>query len=135
MITPVFLDASFWIALRDPREPWHTRAQQATRTILSQKLPFIFTSFVLAETHANFTRAPKIRIQILNDAQRNPTLRSEQVLPADEAQAIELLRRQHDKNYSYCDAVSFMVMRRLGLRRAASFDEHFRQFGEFEIIS
>lgn len=71
---------------------------------------------------------------ILNDLWHNPVLRIEEVTIDDQDQAIELLRSRRDKAYSLCDAISFIVIRRLGVRRAASFDEHFRQFGEFEIV-
>ncbi len=130
----VLLDASFWIALRDTREPCHTRAREATKQLLVSRIQFAFTSLTLAEAHAYFSRSPLIRIQVLDDAQRNPVLHWEPVFPADETEAIRLLRQHQDKSYSFCDAVSFVVMRRLGLRRAASFDDHFRQFGEFDVI-
>ncbi|MGH7978612.1 MAG: hypothetical protein ACREE6_04510 [Limisphaerales bacterium] len=48
--------------------------------------------------------------------------------------AIELLRVNRDNTYPLCDALSFVIMRRLVIRRAVSFDKHFHQFGEFEII-
>jgi predicted nucleic acid-binding protein len=130
----VLLDASFWIALRDPREPWHGRARQATLELLKSRTLFVFTTLILAETHAYFSRSPAISAQILDDAERNPTLHWEAITPSDEAEAIRLLRTHRDKSYSLCDAVSFALMRRLALRRAAALDEHFRQFGEFEII-
>jgi len=38
------------------------------------------------------------------------------------------------QSYSLCDAVSFVVSN-AWLKQALAFDEHFRQFGEFEIIS
>jgi predicted nucleic acid-binding protein len=31
--------------------------------------------------------------------------------------------------------LSFVVMRRLEIKQVATFDEHFRQFGEFEVLS
>src|SRR5690349_2259180 len=103
----VLLDASFWIALRDPREPWHTQARQATIDLLKQRTSFVFTTLVLAETHAHFARSSAIRTQILDDAQQNPTLHWEPITPTDEAEAVRLLREQRDKSYSLCDAVSF----------------------------
>jgi predicted nucleic acid-binding protein len=48
---------------------------------------------------------------------------------------VKLLRENQDKTYSFCDAVSFVVIKRLHLRRAASYDDHFRQFGGFEVLS
>ncbi|MCX8155750.1 MAG: PIN domain-containing protein [Verrucomicrobiae bacterium] len=130
----VFLDASFWIALRDMREPAHSQAVAMTRQLLSMRQGFVFTSFILAETYAYFSRSLKMRLQILDDAEKNPVMRWEPVLAEDEQEARRLLRRYADKSFSYCDAVSFALMRRLGLERAATFDKHFRQIGGFGII-
>lgn len=130
----VLLDASFWIALRDPREPWHSRARQATVELLKNRTLFVFTTLILAETHAHFSRSRAISAQVLDDAERNPTLHWEPITRADESEAVRLLREHRDKSYSLCDAISFTLMRRLELNRAATLDEHFRQFGEFEII-
>ena len=136
MSPQVLLDASFWIALRDPREPWHrTGPAYAAEELLRRRArSCVFTSFVLAETHAHFSRSPAIRIQILDDAQQNPAMRWETVSQGDELAALALLRGNRDKQYSLCDAISFVVMRRLEIPRAAAFDSHFRQFGEFEIV-
>jgi predicted nucleic acid-binding protein len=134
MTPQVLLDASFWIALRDAREPWHQRARRATEQLLRNRTRLVFTSFVLAETHAYFSRSAALRAQILDDAEQNPTLIWEPVLPSDETHAVVLLRQHRDKQYSLCDAISFVLMRRLGIARAATFDGHFRQFGEFEIV-
>jgi len=130
----VLLDASFWIALRDAREPWHGQARRAAEDLLHHHTRFVFTSFILAETHAYFSRSAAMRRQILDDAEKNPALRWEPVLRSDEIAALALLRQHRDKEYSLCDAISFVLMQRLGLRRAAAFDNHFRQFGGFEIV-
>ncbi len=134
MTGQVLLDASFWIALRDSREPRHSQARQAAENLLRQRIRFVFTTFILAETHAYFSRSAAMRGQILDDAQRNPALRWEPVSHSDETAAVALLRQQRDKEYSLCDVISFVVMRRLGISRAASYDGHFRQFGGFEIV-
>jgi uncharacterized protein len=130
----VLLDASFWIALRDAREPWHSTARRLAEDLLRQRTRFVFTSLILAEALAHFSRSMLMRKQLMDDAQTNPAMGWEPVPHADELAALDLLRRHGDKSYSFCDAVSFVVMKRLGIQRAASFDEHFRQIGEFEII-
>lgn len=134
MTGKVFIDSSFWIALRDWREPWHEKARQLTRQLLAERTQLVFTSLVFAEVHAHFTRSSQIRLQVINDAQQNRAMKWEPISPVEESEALELLRQHIDKQYSFCDAVSFVVMRRRGLQRAASFDKHFRQVGEFEVI-
>jgi uncharacterized protein len=131
----VFIDSSFWIAYRDKKDAYYGVAHQRLRELLRQKIVFMTTMPVICEVHARFARNQRTREQVLNDLCKNPLVRMEDVLHQDRNQAIELLRIHTDKTYALCDALSFVVMRRLGIRRAASFDRHFKQFGEFEIVS
>ena len=130
----VLLDSSFWICLRDERESNHASASALARDLVKERVRFVVTPLVFAETHAYFSRAALRRQQILDDVENNPIISCEPLFPADQTEAIRLLRQHKDKSYSLCDAISFVVMGRLGVRRVASFDEHFRQFGEFEVI-
>src|SRR4051794_34638762 len=102
MAGQVFLDASFWIALRDLREPWHERARNLTAQLLANRTQLVFTALVFAEVHAHFTRSPRIRLQVMNDAQHNRAFKWEPVSSADELEALELLRQHNDKQYSFC---------------------------------
>lgn len=45
------------------------------------------------------------------------------------AQALNLLRERPDKEWSLCDAVSILLMRRRGLTDALTTDHHFEQAG------
>jgi predicted nucleic acid-binding protein len=58
----------------------------------------------------------------------------ERVRRADEERAITILKKQKDKTYSFCDALSFSVMERLGIADAVAFDRHFREYGRFNIL-
>lgn len=131
----VFLDASFWIAYRDERQERHSEARQILIEIFRSR-PRIVTTFpVLCEIQAHFSRHPKKRPLVLEDLWNNPIVTLEPVTHQDQEEAISILRTQVDKAFSLCDATSFVIMRKLGLSQVLSFDEHFRQFGEFEIIS
>ncbi len=44
-------------------------------------------------------------------------------------EAIRLLEARPDKDYSLCDAVSFVLMKQRGLREALTTDHHFEQEG------
>jgi predicted nucleic acid-binding protein len=52
----------------------------------------------------------------------------------DEARAIAILRDHQDKAYSFCDALSFAVMERLGVTEVIAFDRHFREYGRLTIL-
>lgn len=135
MNAPVFLDASFWIAYRDERQDFHAQSQRILAELFRQRLRFVTTLPVLCEIHAHFSRSEKKKQVILRDFDANPLVQIEAVTPADQQSAFELLRQHSDKAYSLCDALSFVVMGRLGLQRVLSFDDHFRQFGKLEVFS
>ena len=42
------------------------------------------------------------------------------------------MRAHSDKFYSLCDALSFVVMERIGITDAISFDRHFREYLRIE---
>jgi predicted nucleic acid-binding protein len=130
----VFADASFWIGLRNLRDQFHLDAVRLSKLLIGQRVHLVITPLVFAEVHAHFCRARQSRERVIRDCWDNPIVRIEQPLPSDQRQALEILRAQSDKSYSFCDAVSFAVMLRLKIGAAVSFDQHFRQFGHFKII-
>lgn len=134
MSNSVFVDASFWVVYRDPDEFRRPLAQKIVADLFRQKAFMVTTLPVVCEIHAYFSRRPSIRQTILKDLCDNPIVIVEEISQQDQKSARELLDMNHDKTYSLCDALSFVVMRRLNVRRAVSFDKHFRQFGEFEVI-
>jgi len=61
-----------------------------------------------------------------------------EVVWVDEAMhrsALVLLRRQIDKTYSLCDAVSFLLMEQYGLTEALTTDHHFEQAGFVRLLN
>ena len=134
MDSRVFLDASFWIAYREPREERSPRAHEILRQLFQARSRFVTTFPVLCEIQAYFSRHAARRLTVLADLWQNPIVDFEDVTYRDQQSAISLLRDHRDKSFSLCDASTFVVMRRLGLRRVLTFDHHFRQFGHFDII-
>lgn len=48
--------------------------------------------------------------------------------------AVELLKKRPDKNYSLCDAVSFVIMRQRGITDSLTTDKHFEQEGFIRLL-
>ena len=135
MTNRVFLDSSFWITYREESEARHLEAQKLLAELFRQRTHFVTTLPVVCEVHATFSRNRRKRAHVLNDLCQNPLVTIEEISHQDQEAALELLQANHDKTYPLCDAISFVVMRRLKITRAAAFDNHFRQFGEFEVLS
>jgi hypothetical protein len=54
------------------------------------------------------------------------------VRQSDFDEAWQVYRRFDDKGWSFVDC-SYAVIKRLSIKRAFAFDEHFRQFGDIEV--
>ncbi|MSU21154.1 MAG: PIN domain-containing protein [Pedosphaera sp.] len=134
-MSAVFIDSSFWITFRDKAETQHPNARRMGAELARQRAPLISTTFVFAEVHAYFSRSIQLREQVISDFWERGVIRLIDPAYSDQQEALEILRQSQDKDYSFCDVVSRIVMRHQKLRRVASFDDHFRQFGEFEVIS
>jgi predicted nucleic acid-binding protein len=130
----VFLDASFWIVYRDEKGDGHASAKQTVERLFQQRTHFVTTLPVICEIHAYFCRSLVKRERALKDFWNNPVVTIEEISHQDQIAAIELLQQHRDKTFSLCDAVSFVVMRRLNLSRVLARDNHFRQTGEFQIV-
>jgi uncharacterized protein len=68
------------------------------------------------------------------DSVEQSALHVERIRRIDETKAVTLLRSHGDKTYSLCDALSFVVMERLGIVEAVAYDRHFREYGRFLIL-
>jgi uncharacterized protein len=134
MTSRIFLDASFWIVYRNERELLYPIARRTIGELFHQRVHFVTTLPVICEVHAYFARFQAEREMVLKDFYGNPIVTIQEASHHDQTKALELLRTHDDKSYSLCDALSFVVMRRLHLKRVLAFDNHFRQFGEFEVI-
>jgi uncharacterized protein len=134
-MNPVFIDSSFWITYREANEARWPAAQRIVTDLFRQRVHFVTTLPVLCEIHAAFSRSLRKRTQILKDLCQNPLVTIESVSHQDQTAALELLSLHKDKTYPLCDAISFVIMRRLKIKRVAAFDVHFRQFGEFDILN
>lgn len=132
-MTPVFLDTVGLIALWDEDDQWHGAAQAGFSRFAESRAPVITTSFILLECGNAASRRPyrehvwKLRGELERvGAVIHPTR-------DDWESAWEAYRSGGSGNAGIVDHVSFVVMRRLGIRRAFTNDRHFAAAG-FEAL-
>lgn len=128
----VFVDTSGFYASLNRRDAHHRHAAQLFHQAQTEQWLLFTTNFVIAESHAliliRMGRGHAWRfLQAITTGQIN-IIRAE---PDDERRARAIIEQYHDKDFSYCDALSFAVMERLEIREAIAFDDHFRQYGQF----
>jgi len=124
----VFLDTSGLLCYQYAGETQHLQALHLFESS-GRKLT---QSYVLAEFLALVTARRLHRAQALAFLQSLPQHPLVEIVWVDRIlheQAIALIEARPDKNYSLCDAVSFVLMKERGLQEALTTDHHFEQEG------
>jgi predicted nucleic acid-binding protein len=134
----LFVDTSGWAGLIHRQDPFHAEADRLYREAFTHNRRILTTDYVLAElvpllgSHYKLTRPAVIAAvgAILSD----PHIAVLRTDPATFDAAWRLLTQRQDKEWSVTDAISFVVMGRLGLNDALTSDRHFEQAGFVRLL-
>lgn len=129
----IFVDTSFWIALRNRRDARHDEAVRLLRTYADRRL--LTTNHVRGETWTYLRRRAGHRsaVDFLDVVERSARVQLFIVFDALEQEALRWLRRHDERECSFVDATSFASMRSLGIHEALAFDGDFSAAGFHEL--
>ncbi len=130
----LFVDTAGWMACADENDPAHRRAAKSRDQWLESGGILVTTDSVVDETLTLIRRRLGLAAaeRWWEQVEGSPRLRCEWIGldRADKARA--LFFRYRDKDYSFTDCTSFVVMKELQLKQALTTDRHFTQMG-FEL--
>jgi predicted nucleic acid-binding protein len=129
----IFVDTSFWVALRNRRDQRH---QEASALLAAHHAsPLVTTNHVRGETWTFLRRRAGhlAAVGFLDALDRSPRVRVVMTTPDVESEALRWLRRHDEREYSFVDANSFATMRSMRIRRALAFDGDFAAAGFQEV--
>ena len=129
----IFVDTSFWVALRNRRDSHHELAARLMRD--HQDATLIVSNHVRGETWTYLRRRAGhgSAVAFLDAMDRSPRVRLHRTTEAQEARSLRWLRMRDEREYSFVDATSFAIMRDLKIRRALAFDGDFSAAGFVEL--
>jgi predicted nucleic acid-binding protein len=129
----IFVDTGAWFAFVVPTDPNHTAARAWLET---NSDVLITTDYVVDETLTLLRARGESRRSIeLGDSFFDGSVGVVYRLSeTDLLTAWDVFRLYHDKEWSFTDCTSRVVMQRLEITRAIAFDKHFRQFGTVEVL-
>ena len=127
MLDDVFVDTSAWVALADKDDSHHKDAASIYPSIFKNHKQLVTSNLIIAETYIILLKElrHKAAIEFLERTKASPrilTIYSNQNI---EAEAEGILVKYVDQDFSYTDAVSFVIMKRQKIKKAFCFDKHF----------
>ncbi|MDE2926729.1 MAG: PIN domain-containing protein [Acidobacteriota bacterium] len=131
----IFVDTAAWIAAADSADISGPSVREARDRWLSEGGILVTTDYVVDETLTT------IRFRLGLDAaeawwrqiEGSTRRRIESVGEARRERARSLFFGYRDKDFSFTNCCSFVVMRELRIRRVLTLDHHFRRMG-FEVV-
>ena len=128
----IFVDSSFWIALAIPRDRLHAAAIRLGDSYAEDAL--MTSNLVCGETWTYLRRKTgyKFAIEWL-DVARSHQLSVERIDRELESEAWRWLHVHDERPYSFVDATSFALMRKLRIEDALAFDGDFGAAGFVEL--
>jgi predicted nucleic acid-binding protein len=126
-----FLDSVYLIALEVENDQHHDQASEHWVTLFEKPLTLVTTSYVLDEivTFLNSRRQHAKAIRVGDNLLHASNI---QLIHVDEnlfREGWSYFKQYADKTFSLTDCVSFVLMKRLGIAEALTFDKHFEQAG------
>lgn len=131
----LFVDTSAWLALNDRNDQYHNKAELKSSEIKKQKIELITSEYIFDESITLVRYRVSYRAAVIfGDSLLNSSIvRIEDITDEVRLKAWEMFKRYEDKELSFTDCTSFVLMKTLKLQKVFSFDEHFKQMG-FEIL-
>ena len=131
----LFADTAGWMSCADDADSAHHRAVKARDSWLEAGGVLVTTDYVIDETLTLIRArlglaAAKTWFEQLEGSSR---LRWEWVGTARAEKARGIFFHFRDKEYSFTDCTSFVIMKELKLRQALTTDKHFTQMG-FQVL-
>ena len=127
----LFVDTAGWVAMADGAESLGAPARAARDGWLADGGWLLTTDYVVAET------LTVLRARLGLDAAEawwtqiaaSQRLRWETIDPSRADKARAIFFRFRDKDFSFVDCTSFVIMREVRVADALTLDDHFRQMG------
>jgi predicted nucleic acid-binding protein len=130
-VKALFVDTAGWMACADAADPAHERARTARDAALEAGQLLVTTDYVVDET----LTLVRMRLGLAaaeawwTQIEGSSRVRHEAIDALRAEKARSIFFRHRDKDYSFTDCTSFVVMRELRLKEALTTDRHFRQMG------
>jgi uncharacterized protein len=125
----VFMDSAGFLALWDASDEHHKAAVRLQNELIRKRRRFVTSEYVVDETVTLLLvrHSHEAAVDFLDTVERSEALRLEWIGPERFHAAAALFRRHGDKEWSFTDCISFVVMRELRIRDAFTTDHHFTQ--------
>ena len=131
----LFVDTSAWIALHDRNDQYHDKAVSKALEIKKHRMELMTSEYIFDEsiTLMRFRTSHPAAVLFGESLLNSAIVRLVDITDEDRAKAWEFFKKYKDKELSFTDCTSFVLMKHMRLQKVFTFDKHFKQMG-FEMF-
>lgn len=127
----IFVDTSGWASLVVESQTFHAKAKEIYQSAISDQVPMLTTNYVLTELVALLTSPLRLSrprvVEIVEGIKASPFFEIIHIDKELDEITWELLKNRLDKQWSFVDCSSFVVMQDREISKALTTDHHFDQ--------
>ena len=127
----IFVDTAAFLAIENRRDAHHEEALAFRESVLKAGQLLVTTDYVLDESYTivRLQAGHKVAVEFGEDVRASRILQVEYVSRDVLESAWNIFKSFADKEFSFTDCTSFVMMEKLQIGAAFTFDDHFRQYG------
>lgn len=130
----VFIDTSVFVALFDEDDSLHEKTIQLLEKVKEKRLKIIITDYIFDEciTTVMGRAGHKIAVRAGDFMLNSKVIDLIWLDESIKLKAWDFFRKHSDKEFSFTDCTSFVLMKELKVKHYFAFDDHFKQAGFIE---
>ena len=133
-VKKIFIDTWAWVTLANENDAWHEVAEILNQDLVIAGYLYVTTNFVLDESYTLIQARVHKQAAIdfgeeIRVSKETGVLKIIHISEEIEEEAWRIFKTYKDKDFSFTDCTSFVVMQQLGINEAFTDDVHFAQFG------
>jgi hypothetical protein len=127
----LFVDTAAWLALNDKNDQYHKEAMAKSLEIKAKKIELITSEYILDEsiTLIRYRVSHQAAVIFGDSLFKSRIVKIVDVTEGDRLKAWEIFKKYDDKELSFTDCISFVLIKNLRLQKAFTFDKHFERIG------
>lgn len=108
----IFVDTNCWIALNNKRDQFHNTSIKLNQELLKEGCRYITTNYILDETYTGLLMkvGHYVAVDFGERIRSSHTVQLVHISESIEERAWKLFKQYSDKNFSFTDCTSFVVM-------------------------
>ncbi len=127
----LFVDTAAWLALNDKNDQYHKKAMAKSLEIKAKKIKLITSEYILDEsiTLIRYRVSHQAAVIFGDSLFKSRIVKIVDITEGNRLKAWEIFKKYNDKELSFTDCTSFVLIKNLKLQKAFTFDKHFEQIG------